>query len=486
MSKKKPIWIIVIVSIVVLLTTLTIYVNRVLLPVQIKKIAITQAKNFLKRNVEIGSLHFNWVKGLIVDDIRIYQVDSTDIFFQAERISMGIIFIPGFKEHTLTIPFVDILKPQVKLSRREAQDWNFSDLLVPPSNDKPSPVKVNLLGINVIDGHITIDDTTINTPFHQELTEVNVKIGLAVAGITTDASAHLAKTNGLLNIKGTYQPLSKSFDGHVYLKNIRPSQYLSLLPPLPDITLNDALINEINVDAHYDENLFSIKGDINATDINMKYGTIAIVGNVEASINQFMLKKGSINIDASVMARNAALTLSPTQIFKGNVSLEKVKIRQDKDGTQLVGTISGQNIDAAYEGQTFKGDILARPITLEMKNENDIDLKGDFKSNRLDVRLNENQSFSGKVSIDNAHFHLTNKKDLTFEGKVALDDVTMAPIADAVIIGSIDLKNVALSLKDDLLDIKTNGELNNWQVNLDKDKTIILETTFFRRCRLPP
>ncbi len=479
MSKKKPIWIFVVIGVIVLITGLTIFINRVILPVQIKNIAITQAKNFLKRNVEIGNLRFSWVKGLMVDDVRIYQKDSTELFFQSRRISVGIIFIPGFKQHQLTIPFVDVLEPEVHLSRQKTQEWNFSDLLTPPVGDnKTSNIKFSLLGVNIIDGHIIIDDKSSTAPFHQDLEAVNVKVGLGLNGIAIDARANLSKTNGLFNIQGTYQPLAKSLDAHVYLKNIRPAQYLSLVPAIPNITLTDALLKEINVDTHYDANLFSVKGDINAAEINVQYGTINIAGNLEANINQCDIKKGSINIDASVNATKASLSLSPSQVFKGNVTLEKVKIRQDKDGTQLVGTISGQNLDALFNGQTLRGDFLARPITVEMKNENDIDVKGDFKSSHIEFALNDQQSFSGKVGISDAHLHLTDKKDITFDGKIALDDLDLKPMTNMHAAGSIDLKNVALTLKSDILNVKTKGELNNWQINLDKDKSIVAEAAF--------
>ena len=98
---KKHRLFIVIAGIVFFLAALTFYLNRVVFPVQIKKIAIAQAENFLKRKVEIEALHFNWVKGFVVDKIKIYQKNSDQVFLQAQRISFGIIFIPGIKQHKI-------------------------------------------------------------------------------------------------------------------------------------------------------------------------------------------------------------------------------------------------------------------------------------------------------------------------------------------------------------------------------------------------
>lgn len=480
MAKPKPIWLFVLLGIIVLVTAGTLYVNRVILPVQIKNTITAQAKNFLKRDVTIGSLRFSWVRGLILDDVAVSQKDSPDVFFKSKRVSLGIIFIPGFKEHRLTIPSVDIVEPYVHVTRTGPSQWNFSDLLTVPagSGSSPSNINVSVLGVNITAGHIVIDDITTASPKHQELNDLNLKVGLGIKGIDIDARAALNNNAGSFALKGSYQPLTKAIDAHVSLNNIRPVQYLSFLPPLPGVTLADALINTMNIDGHYDEDFISVKGAVNAADLNVTYGTMHFAGNVEADINQCDIRKNSVNIDASVTARDAALLLSPQQTFKGTISLEKARIRQDKDGTQFVGTINGQNMDIAFDGQTVHGNVLARPLTVEMPDVNNIDLKGDVRSNHIDWTSPSGQSLSGKISLNDAHLVLTNGKDAVFEGKAALDEMELVPAPNVHASGSIDLKALSVNLKEDVLTVKTKGELNNWQVNLDKDKNIIAESSF--------
>ena len=111
MKHKKLI--LILSSVVFFLAALTFYLNRVVFPQMIKKIAIEQAEHFLNRKVEIGAIHFNWIKGFVVDKIKIYQKDSTEtVFAQVERLSFGIIFIPGLKHHKITIPFINLYRSE--------------------------------------------------------------------------------------------------------------------------------------------------------------------------------------------------------------------------------------------------------------------------------------------------------------------------------------------------------------------------------------
>lgn len=84
---------IIILSILFFLSALTFYLNRVTFPRLVKKIAIQRIEDALKRKVEIGSIHFNWVRGIIIDKIKVYEKDpSGAVFAQAQQVSFGILF----------------------------------------------------------------------------------------------------------------------------------------------------------------------------------------------------------------------------------------------------------------------------------------------------------------------------------------------------------------------------------------------------------
>ena len=129
--RKKNTLIFIFIGTALFFVGLTIYVNRILLPIQVKKIAITQAQRYLKRRVDISSIHFSWVKGFVLEGVTVNQKDSSETLFKAERINLGVIFIPGFKQHQLTFPYITVEKPYVRLQRLKDSTWNFSDLLGP-------------------------------------------------------------------------------------------------------------------------------------------------------------------------------------------------------------------------------------------------------------------------------------------------------------------------------------------------------------------
>src|SRR5580698_2865571 len=130
MKYKKAL--IIICSVLFFFTALTFYINRVIFPRLIKKIAIERIEEALKRKVEIGSIHFNWVRGFIIDKIKIYEKDSSDtVFVQADQVSFGMLFFPGFKHYRITIPFINVRSPSVHLIRTTQDLWNFSDMFAP-------------------------------------------------------------------------------------------------------------------------------------------------------------------------------------------------------------------------------------------------------------------------------------------------------------------------------------------------------------------
>src|ERR1700679_427652 len=107
MKLKK--FLLILCAILFFLTALTFYLNRVIFPQLIKKIVIERLEETLKRKVEIGSIHFNWLKGFIIDGIKIYEKSPDGaVFAQAQQVSFGVLFFPGLKQSRITIPFINV------------------------------------------------------------------------------------------------------------------------------------------------------------------------------------------------------------------------------------------------------------------------------------------------------------------------------------------------------------------------------------------
>ena len=62
------------------------------------------------------------------------------------------------------------------------------------------------------------------------------------------------------------------------------------------------------------------------------------------------------------------------------MGLDNIKLRKDKDGIQTVGSITAHGLIVHYPHQTLKGDITLKPLTVQMKDENNIMLEGDLQA----------------------------------------------------------------------------------------------------------
>ncbi len=446
MKWQKPL--LIILAVVFFITALTIYVNRVLLPVQAKKLIQSQAESFLKRKVEFETLHFSWVKGFIVEKLKIYQKNSPDVFLQVERLSCGVIFIPGFKQHRLTIPFINFEHPSVQLVREGPNTWNFSDLLQNTSTpEKPSPVTVSLVGINIIDGKIRIDDISGAGHWTEMFDNVNLKVALSYKGIVFDLSAvPLSQQQSLVAMKGTYQPLTQSLQADMRLHHIRPGEYFNLLSPIEGLAWKAGTIDDLQLNVARSPEAITLRGDISFKNLDATYkgqsikadialqgadftytngpfkgkGKIFFAGSTRLSENQFIngklaldIKEGELSpqsmlLHASLAGTSLDASFGPGQTLKGDVTLDNIKVRKDKEGTQAVGSIHSKNVDIHMGAQAVHGDFTIHPLIVQMKDEHHVDVTMDFKAENAGVSLDAQKSWTGNLFLDNTSLRLSN------------------------------------------------------------------------------
>lgn len=479
MKNKRFKVVVILLVVAFFLTALTIYLNRVVFPAQLKNFVTTKAEEFLKRKVEIGSLRFNWVRGFVVEQVKVYQKDSDQVFVQAQRISAGVIFIPGFKEQQLTIPFINIEQPSAHLVRTSADVWNFSDLLAAPApSDQPSPVKFTLGGVNIIDGKVRVDDLAEGKNWTELLDHLNVKVGLSYPGVTFDASANLPQKQASMSAQGSYQLLTQNVQAQVRVKNLKPAEYLTFLPPIDGFKLNSGLAKTLDVTVNYSQELISLKGDVIVADLDAEYSGQRYKGNAVAHITQLDFGKDMLLLDGDISLLHAALALGPEHTVNGDFALKKVKSRHDKEGIHIVGIFEGQGLDVQWGPQSFKGNIAAKPITVEMTSPNDVRIVTDLQADSSTLVWAPGRSFKGTLTLTDLNARITDQKNLSLKGKISLTNIDVTPVDGLHISGSIELPALTLSITGDTLSVKTQGQLNNWQVNLGADKNIVLESDF--------
>jgi len=495
--------IIIICAIVFFISALTSYVNRIVFPRLVKKMAIEQIEKLLKRHVEISSIRFNWVRGFIIDKIKIYDKDSTDtVFAQADQVSFGLLFFPGVKHYRITIPFIHVSSPSAHLIRTDINTWNFSDLLVPSttsttdiSPSKSTGFEIAWGGITINDGKLLVDDHSEGRHWHEFFNNINLKLTLSYKGINYDFITDIPQENGFIGATVNYQPLTQNTQAQIHLRNINTASYLSLMN-IPEVHLDSGMIKDINLNIDYSQNKTSAQGDVIMSDLNITNqdqnfkGDIEIHhldahyqngditahgqmnlnniqttvpglsagGSVQTRVDNFELTPDNLTFIGTLHAQKSYIHLKDRQIQADDVVLNNIKIRKDKDGIQSVGSINTQGLIVQWPDQRLEGDINFKNITMRMKDENDISLEGEIQADHFSTQLNDKQIKSKHFVLEDIQLHLLNQKDITLNTKLSIDEIALSFAKTHLIFGSIQSDHLLFTFSDKI--IKTSTTLN--------------------------
>ncbi len=162
------------------------YVNKVLLPIQVKGMAIKAATDALKRNVTFDELQYSPLHGFIITDLVIAEKDDPSrIFIRAKHASAQILLLPLLQKK-LIFPVIRIGSPEIMLTRAAKDQWNFSDLLNTSTTDAAAasqpPMDVIVGGFSISNGRIILKDTALNDDFSDTIDLPLVKGSLSLKG----------------------------------------------------------------------------------------------------------------------------------------------------------------------------------------------------------------------------------------------------------------------------------------------------------------
>ncbi|MEI7998353.1 MAG: DUF748 domain-containing protein [Candidatus Omnitrophota bacterium] len=507
-------WILIFLAVVFFLTALTYYSNRFIFPTVIKKIAVEQAQKFLDRKVEIESLHFNWLKGMIVNKIKIYQKDSpNDVLVQAEKISLGFIFIPGFKQHQLTIPNINVQSPSLHLIHQADNQWNFSDLLATSAkpNEKPAPVTFTIGSITITNGKLRLDDLQPQGIGTELFDQINLRTGFSIGGITFNGTISIPKKQGFITVQGAYQPLNQSLKASVSLKNIKPLDYLSLIPLKLPLTLSSGTLKDVNAqidyapekidvqgdwsienidvtfneqniktnmdvkgcDIHFRNNTLAIKGLFSLTNTQILTPTLQAAGSIKATVDNFQMNSPEdINIKASLQADNLTIKLPHDQSFQGQINAQIIQGRLQKDSISFEGSLTANQVLLSLnEQQNLKGDFKFNNVSLS-KDKQSTTAKADINLNNIDVRF-PGQIFRGKLIAQGLSFSLDNQNTLKINGPLDLNSIDI-DIGQNNLKGTLHLPALKATFdqKQQILEAQAQGALKEINVKLAEEKSL--------------
>jgi len=485
MKYKKPL--IILCAVLFFLAALTSYLNRVLFPRLIKKIAIERIEEALKRKVEIDSIHFNWVRGFMIDKIKIYEKDPDGaVFVQADQVSFGIVFFPGFKHYRITVPFINVRSPSVHLIRTGKDTWNFSDIYAlppatpptPAKTQKPSAFEIAWGGITISDGKLLVDDVSTPRPWSEFFDNINLKLSLSYKGISYDFTADIPGKKGFVAATVYYQPVTQNTQAQIHLKNIDTASYLSLVNT-PDVHLDSGTIKEANLNISHTQDKTSVQGDVLMNDLDItSHEQTFKGGSAQARVNNFEISPMGMSFRGSLDAKNIFARLKDRQVQVGDITLKAVTMHmKDENNITLEGTLQADHF------LTGTGD----------KNGKNLLVSASLKTDKLLFNLDDGiikistilHSSKGKLVFDNhktieadpqleltLQMPLSAPQQMTYKGSITLSDAHILGFAPIQSIDNVELdadfqtdEATINALSANILDtnIRVNGTVKNFK-----------------------
>ncbi|MBF0595591.1 MAG: hypothetical protein HQL22_11595, partial [Candidatus Omnitrophica bacterium] len=475
---KKTLLILAIIA--VILSAGIFYVNKVLLPVQVKGLVLKAAEDALNRKVSFDSLQFNLINGFVLNNFTIYSKENpAEVFIHLDRASAQVLF-PALLQKKIILPSVRIDNLSARVIRFNAHDWNFSDLLAPkpgvpaaapaptakPGQAPDAPMDVVISGLSINNARIKVTDLVGGDNFTEMIDPINIKGSLSLTGsIHLAGDIRIPSTKGQLNFDASVGMKDRNIKASVNLENIITEKYLRFVPegitiPLKTLTIaktnaviqivngdisvtTSALLNNIDAEpvpgihARGSLELDKISLTLNKAGINVK-GSIALpdaaidLNNgqrfsaaIKATGTTFSLKDNNWNLatDAEIKGLNALI--NDGQKASGDISLAKLSASQTGTKISAKADISLKNISADANGISVKTALSAPGAAVEL-NQGVIDIKARPIFNTLAVSLPQGMSFNGAPAIAiHAVIPPAGQGELTYEGSVQLNNGTL-------------------------------------------------------------
>jgi uncharacterized protein involved in outer membrane biogenesis len=490
------------------------YINKVLLPVQLKGMIIKSAEDALHRKVTFDTIQWGPLKGLAITNLTVYNQDNPEeVFLHIEKASAQVLFFPLFHKK-LIVPWATIEKPSLRLVRMSPDVWNFSDLFKPaPQQTSPgkgqAPPEILIGKCLLTGGRLKIVDNARPDAFSELIEPINIRgtVSLA-AGLHLTGNVAFPETKGLVTFDTRTGLKNGSFKGEVQLTKVNLARYARFLPPMP-VDIRAAEINQASLNAHFQDNKLNVSGDgtfplvdiglannlriksslvLDKASLNLADRAFSLQGTVTAqgtTINLDEIRKleGDLRVGTMKLSGNGS-DLS----FSGNLSGEKLRFSLDNDRsltgnlrtTETTLTWKANKISAATDleirnlvanlGPQFKltGDI-SSPQLKASQELGSLTIAGDLKAKKFLLNLGEGRKISGELS--------TKKTELTLEGQniFLTGDTTLegaqATLSGVTARGNLALPGASISVVDDKFDSKLKVDLKNAEIDLPQDIT---------------
>ncbi len=465
-----------------------LYLNNVYLPVKVKGRLANSLATLLNYNVEIEKLKYSPIRGLVIQNIVIYDKvkDKDNTILAAKEISGHILFLPLIKERKLIIPVMHIDSPIFNIRYRQDNSFNFSRIFLtsPKPQSKPK-IRFSFLiyKINIFDAKGTFEDERLTPKFTKTIQDLDIVLGIKqLTKISFFIESKLLTDKGAitaLSLKGDYNLLSKEANSKLNLANLVIPEFNPYLKMLP-LAIASGTVDNSALELKFKNNLVSLKGAVSTKGLELRKENLALMGdiNIEPDLS-YAIDKRVLDYKANIKFIQANLIgmqyIDKISNISGDLGLAKNKLWTDNlklqaldSGFTLKGTF--ENFSNPYLKLNFKTDqfnLEKIPLILPSKPEGfnlsgvataQINMEGYLKKPPLEVAAN---------------FHLNDAKLQTTLLKESINNIKGDVNVTQDIVGwpnlSFNYLNVAYTSTGKLVNFKApeiNFDLDSKDLNL--------------------
>lgn len=346
------------------------YINTVFLPVHLKELIIRKAEEFLGRDVSIGDIRYSLLRGVVVDDLTIYQKDdSRSPFVRIDHADFAVPLTSILKNKTILISSLTVRSPYVHVIRRADGSWNFQDLLPQPSATPRRASAVSIGGINVKNAVVELTDLAVSPAVNEVYDRTSLRASLSLReGMRFLFETHTGERT-MVRLGGVYRWTSKDFSAAFNAENLSIVRYLQLagLDQTPQVSVHDGILHWADLRTRYRNGEWTVTGDIRAqTDVDVNIDEKKnIKGTVTALGLALTVKEKTVGITVTnvLMIDRGVITIEDSKTIMGNVQTRDVQIGITGRDMTLQGTLlSKDTYIRVRDYLLIEGDALASGI----------------------------------------------------------------------------------------------------------------------------
>ena len=416
MKKKVLIFIVILVLII---TGLGLYLDRVYLPTKAKSMIIEAIEDSLGREVSLGSLRLNILKGIMLDELVIFDEDKESVFLKIKQISFGWLVLPSIKKKQIIIPFVNVNSPVVFLRRNRDGTFNIPALIRKKQDANMEKLSLIVYRVDIKDAEINIRDEKVS-PVYSQRFFIDAGLSLSLPKkIKYSLSGNFENFDFSpihIQSKGEFDLAEKKLISFWEFKDLNLKSFSVYYNDLP-LKLEQGVIEEVSIDAILKDNVLDLDLDAKLSSLSVLKEKINYSGSAELDgVIQYNFKTKVFGYSGKLTVDKALITGVPfieeVEDLSGLVSFSPDNI----DVSDIKGKVIGSVFSADAKLRNFKNLYLKAAIQTKSISLGKIKSLL-VKNNILDIPLEAEGNVG--LSLD-LSAHLSKPYDLQLEGEAVL------------------------------------------------------------------